>query len=280
MRLRMFVFCACAALAPLAACAHGPQIQITDTNDKIVTRTLLPNAPYGDSLTAAKLVYVLPILQASSGSPTTDYWTVMPNSSIDPILGSTQFQFGPGFAYGYGHTFADGAHFNVNFVSPLQRWNGTAFVNDSGPEAVGAFRGDATAPADQLVISGSSNGSQSLPFSNISSTYDSDSHSSMRFRMLGDGFNALIAPPAGLYLLTLQIASTQSGLAASDPISFLLYKNFDTGQIASAVASLNINPALVQFLSVPEPCGVALAAIGVIGATTIRSRRHSKGGVR
>ena len=116
MRTCMFAICACAALAPLWACAHGPQIQLTDTNDKIVTRTLISNAPYGDSLTDAKSVYVLPILKAVSGSPSTDYWTVMPNSSIDPILGSSQFQFGPGLAYGYGHTFADGFHFNVNVL--------------------------------------------------------------------------------------------------------------------------------------------------------------------
>jgi hypothetical protein len=276
----MFVFGACAALAPLGACAHGPQIQITDTGDKIVTRTLIPNAPYGDSLTAAKSVYVLPILQAVSGSPSTDYWTVMPNSSVDPILGSTQFQFGPGLAYGYGHTFADGAHFTVNFVSPLQRWDGTEFINDSGPEAVGAFRGDATAPADQLVISGTSSASQSLPFSNISSTYDSDAHSSLRFRILGDGVSALVAPPNGLYLLTLQIASTQPGLAVSDPIYFLLDKNADAAQIDSAVASLHINLALVQFVNVPEPCDITLAAIGVIGATTVRSRRNAKGELR
>src|SRR4051812_29478586 len=128
MRLRMFLFCACAALTPPWAYAHGPQIQITDTGDKIVTRALVSNSPYGDTLAAEKLAYVLPILKAVSGSPSTDFWTVMPNSSIDSILGSSQFQFGPGLAYGFGHTFADGYHLMVSFVDPLKRWNGSAFV--------------------------------------------------------------------------------------------------------------------------------------------------------
>ena len=89
---------------------------MTDTNDKIVTRTLIPNAPYEDSLTDPKSVYVLPIIKAVSGSSTTDFWTVMPNNVIDPILGSSEFQFGPGLAYGYSHTFTDGYHFTVNVL--------------------------------------------------------------------------------------------------------------------------------------------------------------------
>jgi hypothetical protein len=273
----MLVFCACAALAPLWACAHGPQIQVTDTGGKIVTRALLPNAPYGDSLTDAKSAYVLPILKAASGSPATDYWTVMPNSSIDPILGSTKFQFGPGLAYGFGHTFTDGYHFTVNITSPLERWDGAAFVNDSGAEAVGAFRGDATAPADQLLISGLSTTPQSLVFSNISSTYDSDAHSSMRFRMLGDGASALVTPADGLYLLTLQITSTQPGLAASDPIYFMLYKNASVGEINTAIASLHISSALVQVVAIPEPGGIAMATLAILGIGSRRLRRNDRG---
>ena len=277
MRLRMLVFCASRRL-PHCGRAHGPQIQITDTGDKIVTRTLLANAPYGDSLTVQKSLYVMPILKAVSGATSTDFWTVMPNNSIDPILGSSQFQFGPGLAYGFGHTFADGNHFTVNFINPLQRWNGTAFIDDPAAEAVGAFRGDATAPADQLVISGSSGTPQSLAFSNISPTYDSDAHSSMRFRSLGDGASALVAPADGLYLLALQITSTQPGLAASDPIYFLLDKNVAEGDVDAAVASLHVSPALVQFVAVPEPDGVVLALLATAGAASRRSRGSRRNG--
>jgi hypothetical protein len=278
MRLRMFVFCACAALAPLWAWAHGPQIQVTDTGEKIVTRTLISNAAYGDSLTDQKSVYILPILKGLSGSPSTDYWTVMPNSVIDPILGSSEFQFGPGLAYGYGHTFSDGFHFTIDILGALQRWNGSAFVNDAGPESVGVLRGDATSSPDQLVISGTSGGSQSLPFSNIASTYDGDSHSSMRFRLLGDGASALVAPADGLYMLTLQVTSNQPGLAFSDPINFLLYKNASTSSVNAAVASLNVNSALVQFVPVPEPSVLVLAACGVLSTTLTHPRRRERRG--
>jgi hypothetical protein len=276
----MFLLCACAALATSWARAHGPQIQITDTNDKIVTRTLISNAPYGDSQTDEKSVYVLPILKAVSGSPATDYWTVMPNSVIDPILGSSEFQFGPGLAYGYGHTFADGYHFTVSVLGALQLWNGSAFVNDPGVEAVGAFRGDATSSPDQLVFSGTSSGTQGLAFSNITSTYNSDSHSSMRFRLLGDGASALVAPPDGLYLLTLQVTSNQPGLASSDPFNFLLYKNASMSSINAAVASLNVGSTLVQFVPVPEPSVFMLATFGTVSTLLTRQqRRESKGGL-
>jgi hypothetical protein len=267
-----------AALAESPASAHGPQIQVTDTNNKITTRTLISNAPYGDTLTDPKSVYVLPILKAVSGSPSTDYWTVMPNSVIDPILGSSEFQFGPGLAYGYGHSFADGYHFTVNVLGALQRWNGTSFINDPEVEAVGAFRGDATSSPDQVVISGTSSGVQSLSFSNISSTYDGDAHSSLRFRLLGDGSSALVEPADGLYLLTLQVTSNQPDLASSDPFNLLLYKNASASSINAAVGSLNVSSALVQFVPVPEPGVLALAACGAFSTIlTRRQRRLSRG---
>jgi hypothetical protein len=173
-------------------------------------------------------------------------------------------------AYGFGHTFTDGYHFTVNITSPLERWDGAAFVNDSGAEAVGAFRGDATAPADQLLISGLSTTPQSLVFSNISSTYDSDAHSSMRFRMLGDGASALVTPADGLYLLTLQITSTH-------PIYFMLYKNASVGEINTAIASLHISSALVQVVAIPEPGGIAMATLAILGIGSRRLRRNDRG---
>jgi hypothetical protein len=264
MRARMFAFGACAVLVVSPANAHGPQIQITDTNNKIITRELNPVGPYGNSLTAQKSVYVIPILQAVTGNPATAYWQVMPNPDIDPILGVSGYQFGPGLAYGYGHTFDAGQHFNANFTDSLKRWNGTTFANNPGPEEMGAFRGDSTTPADTAFTTDGPP-FQGLAFSNISATYNAESHSSMRFRVLGDGTSALVAPQDGLYLMQLQITSTQPGLAASDPFYFLLYKNVFSDSVNAAVTSLGVDPSLVQYLPVPEPAAVILAAGGLVG---------------
>lgn len=264
MRVPLFALGACAALAVSSASAHGPRIQVTNTNGKIVTRELIPAGPYGNSLTAPKSVYVIPILQAVTGNPSTAYWQVMPNPDIDPILSVSAYQFGPGLAYGYGHTFDAGQHFNVNFTDSLKRWNGATFANNPGPEEIGAFRGDSTSPADTAITTDSAP-FQGLVFSNISATYNAESHSSMRFRTLGDGSSALVEPQDGLYLMQLQIASTQAGLTASDPIYLLLYKNPSPGSLNSAVSSLGIDPSLVQYLPIPEPAAGVLAAAGLIG---------------
>jgi hypothetical protein len=259
----------CAAFAVSTARAHGPQIQVTNTNNKIVTRELIPAGSYGNSLTGQKSVYVIPILQAVTGNPPTAYWQVMPNSAIDPILNVSAYQFGPGLAYGYGHTFDSGQHFNVNFTDSLKRWSGAAFVNNTGPEEIGAFRGDPTTPADTAFTTDSAP-FQGLVFSNISATYNAEAHSSMRFRVLGNGTSALVEPQDGLYLMRLQITSTQPSLAASDSFYFLLYKNASAESLSSAVSSLGVDPSLVQYLPIPEPAAAILAAVGSIGVLMFR----------
>jgi hypothetical protein len=277
MRSCMFVFTACAVFVVSSASAHGPQIQVTDTGNKITTREVVPDAPYGGSLTNEKSVYVLPILKSVSGSPSTDYWAVMPNNTIDPITLTNSYPFGPGLAYGYGHTFTDGFHFNVSFTDSLKKWNGSAFVSNPGVEAVGAFRGDSTSSLDQVIIGGGSIPGSGLVFSNIASTYNSDSHSSMRFRLLGDGASALTAPSDGIYLLKLQISSTQPGLDPSSVLSFLLYKNASYSDLNAAVSGLGVNSSLVQFVGVPEPATGALA-IGGFVALMLRRRVRRSGG--
>ncbi len=272
MRLYIFVMGACAALVASTASAHGPQIQVTNTSNKIITRELIPAGPYGNSLTAPKSVYVMPILKSNSGNPSTDYWLVTPNNAIDPILQVSAFQFGPGLAYGFGHTFDSGQHFNVNFLDSFKTWDGAAFVNNPGPEEIGAFRGDSTTPADTAFTTDVSP-YQGLAFSNISATYNAESHSSMRFRVLGNGASALVEPSDGLYLVKLQATSTQSLLAASDPFYFLLYKNASPASLSSAVASLGVDSSLVQYLPIPEPTAIGLMAIGSTGVLLVGRRR-------
>ena len=197
----------------------------------------------------------------------------MPNDVINPITNTNSYPFGPGLAYGFGHTFADGFHFNVNFTDVLKKWNGSAFVSDLGPEVVGAFRGDSLSSPDQFVINGSSVPAAGFVLSNIASTYNDDSHSSMRFRFLGDGSNALVAPGDGIYLLTLQISSTQPGLNSSDTLSFVLSKGATFAELSTAVGSLGVDSSLVHFVAVPEPTTWVLGLMGLCGIyTRYRSR--------
>jgi hypothetical protein len=257
MRACTLVYASILTSAAQVVLAHGPQIQVTNDGNKIVTRNLIPAAPYGNSLTAPKSVYVLPIEKVVGGSPATDFWSVLPNSSIDPITHVSEYQFGPGLAYGYGHTFDSGQHFNVDFTDALLRWNGSSFAANPGLEEIGAFRGDSTSAADTAFTT-DSGPFQGLVFGNISSTYNAESHSSMRFRMLGNGTSALEEPADGIYLLKFQISSTQSQLAASDIVQLVLHKNATSQALDAAVASLGVNSALVQYVAVPEPATAAL----------------------
>jgi hypothetical protein len=257
MRAYTFALGVAAALAASSALAHGPQIQITNVSNKIVTRNLIPAGSYGTSLTAPKSVYVLPIQQVFSGSPTSDFWSVLPNSTIDPITHVSEYQFGPGLAYGYGHTFDSGQHFNVDFTDALLRWNGSSFAANPGPEEIGALRGDSTSAADTAFTT-DSGPYQGLVFGSISSTYNAESHSSMRFRVLGDGSSALVEPADGIYLLKFQISSTQPQLMPSDDVSLVLHKNASSEALGAAVASLGADPAFVQYVAVPEPATATL----------------------
>src|SRR6478752_1021029 len=132
MRAIAYVVATLVPLAAVSAFAHGPQIQITNDGGKIVTRQLIADGPYSNSLTAAKSVYVMPLLDFNGVSYS------RPNSSIDPILGVPAFPSGPGFAYGYDladggpQLFATGSVFSLVFTDGLRRWDSSAFV-DAGP---------------------------------------------------------------------------------------------------------------------------------------------------
>src|SRR3954463_10614492 len=142
------------ALATAVAHAHGPQIQVTDDNGKIVTRQLILDAPYSNALTGIKTVYVMPLAEFNGA-----YYT-RPNDAMDPILGVSAFPSGPGFAYGYDladggpQQFAAGSVFSLGFTAGLKRWNGSAFV-DAGAMELKAFRGsdpDISTPAANFAV--------------------------------------------------------------------------------------------------------------------------------
>ena len=267
MRVRMFVFGICAALAASAACAHGPQIQITNDNNKIVTRALHKDGDYSLALTTPKSVYVMPVV-ANGG-----VWYSKINNAIDPITQLPAFPSGPGLAYGYDladggpQAFAADSVLSVGFLDGLKIWNGSAFV-DAGAIQLKAFRGsnaNITTPDANFAVTSDVGPFDSLSLAPVAANYGSDGaevHASLRWALLGNGTSPTSNSPDGVYLLKLQISSTQVGLAPSDPYYFVLSKNPKPGYLAAAVNSLGFASPLVQV--VPEPATAMLIAMSLL----------------
>lgn len=265
MRTHWIILGFAAALAVSTALAHGPQIQITNDNNKIVTRELLNDGPYSDSLTAPKSVYVMPLLEFSG------VWYSRPNN--EQLAGLPAFPSGPGLAYGYDLTnggpqaFAAGSVISVGFLDGLKLWNGAAFA-DAGVTELKAFRGsnpNIATPDANFAITSDAGPLDSLSLAAVAENYGADGdevHGSFRWALLGDGSSPTSTSLDGVYLLKLQATSTQGGLAASDPYYFVLHKNAAPEAVAAAVNSLGFAPGLVQV--VPEPsAALMLAAVGV-----------------
>ena len=280
MRAIAYVVATFVLLPAVSAIAHGPQIQITNDGGKIVTRQLIADGPYSNSLTAVKSVYVTPLLDFNG------VWYLRPNSSIDPILGVPAFPSGPGFAYGYdladggSQLFEAGSVLSLAFADGLKRWNGTSYV-DGGATQLKAFRGSnasISSPPENFATTSDSGPFDSLDLPTVAANYGSEVaevHTSLRFALLGDGTDPLSIAPDGVYLLGMQLRSSQSGLAASDPYYFVLYKNAALGGILDAVNALGYSASAVQFADVPEP---AAAVFAVISAVVGGFARFPKGG--
>lgn len=262
------------------AAAHGPQIQITKTNDKIVTRALIPDGSY-IAPTEPKTVYVMPALSFNNA------WYSRPNGAINPTTLLPSFPSGPGLAFGSDladggpQDFEVGSVLSVGFVDGLKRWNGSSFV-DAGATQLKAFRGsnvDIASPAANFAVTSNIAPFDSLSLDpiilNYSATESANVHSSLRFALLGDGASPTSASPDGIYLLKMQLSSTQAGLSASEPYYFVLKKNSSSAELTAAVNSLNISAALVQWV-VPEPGSIALAAIALVFSAGCRSSRFGR----
>jgi hypothetical protein len=273
MRARMLVLGFAAALAAAPANAHGPQIQITNDNNKIVTRHLIQDGPYSDSLTAPVSVYVMPVEELAGT------WMSRPNNAL--LAGVPQFPSGPGLAYGCDQadggpqTFAEGSILAVGFLDGLKLWNGAAFVDPGATELKG-FRGSnasITSPAENFAVTSDSGPFDSLSLTAIGAAYAAESHASLRWALLGDGSSPTSTSPDGVYLVKLQLSSTQEGSTPSDPYCFVLHKHAAAEAIAAAVGSLGFAPELVQV--VPEPLALTLALVG-LGSTLLVVGRRSR----
>jgi hypothetical protein len=255
-----------------AACAHGPQIQITRDNDQITTRRLLREEPYSSHLTRPTSVYVIPLME------TQGTWYTRPNNTpSDTLPGLPEYLSGPGIAYGYDQAdsgprvFASGQHFELKIIDGLGWWNAGAFV-DPGLEQIEASRSAVLASTNDSLTN---DAPATLPFSNVSATYNASAHSGVTFRLLGDGASATSASDDGVYLITMHFASTEPGLAASDPLYFVLHKNAASADILSAVSALGVDASSVQY--VPEPAaGAIVGAIGLVLAASRRAGRQKR----
>jgi hypothetical protein len=261
----MFTFGVCALLAAASANAHGPQIQTTRDAGKIVTREIVDESSYSTALSDPKSVYVMPLAQYLG------VWRAQPNNSLLPDS-TPEFVGWPGFAYGYGYDattnptpFPAGSKFILDFIAGLKSWDGVAFV-DAGMAEAEAYRGSSASPS-ALARTSDVGPFQSLMFpggSDVSFAAEGgDTHNTVNYRMLGDGTSTTSVLPDGVYLLSMQLSSTDASVAASNPFYFVLHKNPAQGAVAAAIDSLGFAPKLVQV--VPEPGAWMLAAIGVAG---------------
>jgi len=279
MRACIFALTLAIALGSMPAFAHGPQIQVTSDNGKIVTRQLILDGPYSNSLTAPTSVYVMPILDFNGVSYS------RPNGTIDSILGVPTFPSGPGFAYGYDladggtQSFDAGSVLSLTFTGGLRRWDGVAFV-DAGATQLKAFRGSVATisnPPENFAITSDAGPFDNVALPAVAANYGSEGaevHVSLRFALLGDGADPLSASPDGIYLLSMQLASTQAGLALSEPFYFVLNKNAPLNATAAAVNSLGAAASAVQWVNVPEPGTAAFAIMALVTGWGAGIRRN------
>lgn len=264
MRACMFTFAVCALLAAVPAFAHGPQIQTTLAAGKIVTRKIVDDESYATELTAPTSAYVMPLGQFAG------IWRAQPDNSL---VGW------PGFAYGYGYEastnpapFPLGSKFILGFTAGLKLWDGTVFI-DAGATEAEAYRGSSATPS-AIARTSDAGPFQGLMFpsgSGISfASEKAGTHNTVNYQMLGDGTSTTSPLNDGIYLLSLQLSSTDATVGASDPFYFVLDKNSAPGASAAAVETLGFAPEAVQV--VPEPAAHMLAAIGAAGFVGRRLR--------
>jgi hypothetical protein len=269
MRATAYVVATVVLMTAVSVFAHGPQIQVTNDGSKIVTRQLFLDGPYYNTLSASTSVYVMPVLDSGG------VWYSRPNTTYDPLLEGPAFVSGPGLAYGYDladggpQAFAEGSVLSIGFTAPLLKWNGSTFV-DAGATQLKAFRGsnvNVASPPENFAVTSDAGPFDNVSLAAVAANYGSegpDVHSSLRFALLGDGSSATSPLADGVYLLSMQLSSTQSGLAASEPYYFVLYKNAANEAVQSAVSTLGISASQIQWLAVPEPATGAIAVLGLV----------------
>lgn len=233
--------------------AHGPQIQVTGDTGQIVTRRMFADGPY-HPLKPVTRIYVIPVEEVGGN------WFVKPPTATTS---------GPGFAVGLGYDMDPGNHpfqtgdYKLKFADSLLKWNGAAF-EDAGVAQLRTNKGTTTADSTDAG-----------PFEALTwsiTVADSEAHSGMTYRFLGDGNSPSSALDNGIYLLSLQLS--HGTLVDSDPFYYVMPKGASLGDAATVADYLanvhSISSSAVQV--VPEPTTIVLALMGV---ASWRRRRKS-----
>lgn len=307
MQLRTFAFISVLASAA-SVFAHGVQTQITfnpatgkiETRQVVSTSTDVPTNDfvYGTSTAPLARVFVIPLLD--SQLPLGNGYYTRPTDVRDPITTAPIHASGPGLTYrfesqtagtGWSHSGSttlpnlSGTNFTYSFTDALKLWSGSTW-NDPGDEQLQVVRNGGTGtftPATVNAITSDTGPFASMPLTAVSATApgaSSNPHSSIAFRLLGDGVNSAAASDDGIYLASLKLSSNATigttGVAVDDSDTFymVLYKNrslADAATVANSFASSNGIPLAQVQLAVPEPA--SLAAIVSLAPILRRSRR-------
>jgi hypothetical protein len=249
---------ACAIIISLVQSVrgHGPQIQLTAEDGKIVTRQVMVDVY--SPVSPKTSIYVLPVAEVSN------IWGVQPPGTA----GS-----GPGIAPGVGfvdaasHPFKSGAY-ATSIVDGLKKWNGSTFV-DAGATQLQLYK---TVSGNPLTATTSDVGPYESLAYNLNVTND-EAHTGMGYRFLGDGVSSASPLPDGVYLLSLKVTTT--GLTESDPFYFVLPKGATPAEARQATFALaqqqGIGADAIQAMAaIPEPTGAALAVAALGGCALLR----------
>lgn len=282
--MKSFAFLGMSVFAATVALGHGVQVQISynAVSGKIETREIVHTSSRPTELSDLKRVYVMPLMPQVGGAG--DGWYTRPDDERN-AFGVPLYPTGPGVTYQYesqlagtGWNFSGGAsanlqgtRFSYSLTDSFKAWTGGAF-EDPGIEQMQLFRGDGTSVPSITTVTSDAGPFSTIDLSNIN-TQSSNAHSSMGFRILGNGTSSGLSGGLegddGIYLLSMQLTSNAAGVAASEPFFYVMYKNRSVADALNAAASLGFDAGLVQL--VPEPSSLALLVIAV-GCVVARRR--------
>ncbi|MFO0962111.1 MAG: hypothetical protein U0625_04315 [Phycisphaerales bacterium] len=161
--------------------------------------------------------------------------------------GSPNFTSNPGFDCVAG-TFAVGTRVGFRFAGPLQVWDGATFV-DTAPQ--GPLAGERVRVS--FLTANATSGDVAAPGFDLAVQSNGGWHRHLSYTLLAAAGAA--SPDAGVYLLPLQMYSTDPAVAASQTLLLVMDAGADPQSVADAAAAAN---ALLS------PCPADLDGNGVV----------------